>query len=227
MKGYILEIISIFAPKKLNPFTVEAFCENSDLVTMVPQDITRAWRPLSRRRPFSSIWCCGLFTFQYTVMVWCLETVTLRVRSTSNILWRCAGVPSLVSLFLDSIVEGSILLKTATLWMTLKSKTVTISLLVSLHVFLLALSLLYFCSLLLPPSSHDHFLCDIYRNSPPLFIKFCDVMASLGSRLCLTAQSGVHLKFDGARTSKYKHHMCGTPLIMNSPWRKSAVMENL
>jgi len=122
-----------------------------------------------------------VFTFQYTVMVWCLEQILCVYVQLLNILWRCAGVPSRVSLFLDSIVEGSILLKTATLWMTLKSKTITISLHVSLPFFLLSLSLFYFCSVL-SPSSHDHFLCDIYRNSPALFIKFCDVMASLGSR---------------------------------------------
>ena len=104
----------------------------------------------------------------------------------------------------------------------------TISLHVSLHFFHLAVSLLYFCFIVfLCPSSHDHFLCDIYRNSPALFIKLCDVMASLGSRLCLTSQSGMHLKFDGALTSKYKHHMCGTPLIRDSAWRKNSVMANL
>jgi len=44
-------------------------------------------------------------------MVWCLEQLLCVYVQLLNILWRCVGVPSRVSLFLDYIVEGSILLK--------------------------------------------------------------------------------------------------------------------
>ena len=118
INGYIIEIISIFCTKKLNVFTLEAFCENADLVTRVPQEFEDHWVEDDHFRPYGPAALKArrfVFTFQYTVMVWRFETVTLRVRPTSNILWRCAGVPSHVSLFLDFSVEGSTVLKTATL----------------------------------------------------------------------------------------------------------------
>jgi hypothetical protein len=66
-----------FYTKTLNAFTLEAFFPvSSDVVTRVPPDVTRAWRPFGQRRPFLSIWCRCLkkqraLSWRYNTRCWC------------------------------------------------------------------------------------------------------------------------------------------------------------
>jgi hypothetical protein len=54
----------------------------------------------------------------------------------------------------------------------------------------------------------------------------CDVIASVGSRLVLTSQPGMHFKLDGAH-SKDRGHMCGAPLSMNTTSRMRPITEHI